>query len=150
MGQYAVQFAKLAGLRVISTASAKNIDFVKSLGADEVFDYNDSEAYKKILDATGGTLKYALDCISEGTTPIQVTKSFGSSGGTVVTLLPYKEGTTREDVKIARVLAYTVLGKVSAKRITQFFRLIAIIILGHRQLGAPCVSGTLRKWKGLC
>jgi len=111
MGQYAVQFAKLAGLRVISTASAKNIDFVKSLGADEVFDYNDSEAYKKILDATGGTLKYALDCISEGTTPIQVTKSFGSSGGTVVTLLPYKEGTTREDVKITRVLAYTVLGK---------------------------------------
>ncbi|KAF8168615.1 hypothetical protein K438DRAFT_1774675 [Mycena galopus ATCC 62051] len=31
-GQYAVQFAKLGGLRVISTSSEKNIGFVKSLG----------------------------------------------------------------------------------------------------------------------
>ncbi|KAF7348026.1 GroES-like protein [Mycena sanguinolenta] len=46
-GQYAVQFAKLAGLRVISTSSAKNIEFVKSLGADEVFDYANALSAKK-------------------------------------------------------------------------------------------------------
>ncbi|KAJ7839262.1 chaperonin 10-like protein [Mycena olivaceomarginata] len=70
-GQYAVQFAKVAGLRVISTASPGNIDFVKSLGADEVFDYADSKTPKRIAAAAGGTLKYAVDCISEGMTPNQ-------------------------------------------------------------------------------
>jgi len=40
VGTFAVQFAKLKGARVIGTASKKNHDFLRSLGADEVIDYN--------------------------------------------------------------------------------------------------------------
>jgi NADPH:quinone reductase-like Zn-dependent oxidoreductase len=38
-GTFAVQYAKAVGAYVIATASAKNADLVKSLGADEVVDY---------------------------------------------------------------------------------------------------------------
>jgi NADPH:quinone reductase-like Zn-dependent oxidoreductase len=39
VGSAAVQIAKAAGARVIGTASANNLDFLKSIGADQVIDY---------------------------------------------------------------------------------------------------------------
>ncbi|KAJ6466073.1 chaperonin 10-like protein [Mycena vitilis] len=108
-GQYAVQFAKLGGLRVISTSSPNNADFVKSLGADEVFDYSDSSTAKRISSVTGGTLKYALDCISEKMTPNQVSMSLGREGGTIATLLPYRS--RRNRVETVFILTYSVFGK---------------------------------------
>ncbi|ONH92783.1 hypothetical protein PRUPE_8G195800 [Prunus persica] len=43
VGQYAVQLAKLGNTHVTATCSARNIEFVKSLGADEVLDYKTPE-----------------------------------------------------------------------------------------------------------
>ncbi|KAK7263809.1 hypothetical protein RJT34_31406 [Clitoria ternatea] len=43
VGHYAVQLAKLGNTHVTATCGARNIDFVKSLGADEVFDYTTPE-----------------------------------------------------------------------------------------------------------
>ncbi|KAL7124561.1 hypothetical protein ABFS83_14G056500 [Erythranthe nasuta] len=43
VGHYAVQLAKLGNAHVTATCGARNIDFVKSLGADEVLDYNTPE-----------------------------------------------------------------------------------------------------------
>jgi NADPH:quinone reductase-like Zn-dependent oxidoreductase len=40
VGHMAVQLARWKGAKVIGTASAKNADFVKSLGADQVIDYH--------------------------------------------------------------------------------------------------------------
>jgi NADPH:quinone reductase-like Zn-dependent oxidoreductase len=39
VGSYAVQLARWAGARVITTASARHHDFLRSLGADQVIDY---------------------------------------------------------------------------------------------------------------
>jgi NADPH:quinone reductase-like Zn-dependent oxidoreductase len=39
VGSVAVQIAKARGARVIATASAKNADFVRALGADEIVDF---------------------------------------------------------------------------------------------------------------
>ena len=39
VGHYAVQLAKLGNTHITATCGARNIDFVKSLGADEVLDY---------------------------------------------------------------------------------------------------------------
>ena len=37
---FAIQFAKYLGAHVITTCSAANVDYVRSLGADQVIDYN--------------------------------------------------------------------------------------------------------------
>ena len=43
VGQYAVQLAKLGNTHVTATCGARNMDFVKSLGADEILDYKTPE-----------------------------------------------------------------------------------------------------------
>ncbi|KAI5058427.1 hypothetical protein GOP47_0026597 [Adiantum capillus-veneris] len=43
VGLYAVQIAKLGGAHVTATCGARNIELVKSLGADEVLDYKTPE-----------------------------------------------------------------------------------------------------------
>lgn len=110
MGQYVVQFAHLAGLRVIATASPRNFDLVKSHGADLVFSHSDPETVNKIKEATGGKLKYAVDCISEGETPKQVTQAISDEGGAVSCILPYES--PRKEVKVTCILAYHIFGKV--------------------------------------
>jgi NADPH:quinone reductase-like Zn-dependent oxidoreductase len=39
VGVFAIQFARLAGAQVIGTASARNSDFIRELGADQIIDY---------------------------------------------------------------------------------------------------------------
>lgn len=43
VGGFAIQIAKAMGAHVITTASARNIDYVKQLGADEVINYKETE-----------------------------------------------------------------------------------------------------------
>jgi len=50
VGSYAVGFAKAAGATVIGTCSARNFDYVKNLGADDVRDYN-VDGYLDDIDA---------------------------------------------------------------------------------------------------
>lgn len=63
LGSAAVQLAKLMGAKVTAVCSTRNIDFVKSIGADEVIDYtktsiiNLNEKYNVIYDSVG-TLLY--------------------------------------------------------------------------------------------
>ncbi|KAI0057235.1 zinc-binding oxidoreductase ToxD [Artomyces pyxidatus] len=108
VGQYVVQFAKLAGLRVLATASKRNFELLKSLGADEVFDYNEPDVAQKIRAATGGQLKHAVDTISEGATPNLVAGALSEDGGVAAVILPVKE--SYPNVKAVHSLAYQLLG----------------------------------------
>lgn len=94
VGQYAIQFAKLGGLRVVTTASSRNFDLVKGLGADSVFDYRDESVVEKIRAVTDNTLDIAFDTISGGKTPTQVTGAIGDKGGRVAIILPYESPRT--------------------------------------------------------
>ncbi|KAH8108649.1 dehydrogenase [Phellopilus nigrolimitatus] len=109
VGQYTVQLARAGGLRVLATASPRNFDLVTSLGADRVFNYADADVSAQIKAATGGALRHAVDCISEGETPRQVEQALGDGGGFVSATLPYEA--TRTDVQHSFVLAYMLLGK---------------------------------------
>jgi len=74
VGVFAVQLARWAGAHVIATASARNQDFLKQLGADETIDYTTTrfdEAVQNVdvvFDMVGGdTLKRSLQVVkSEG------------------------------------------------------------------------------------
>lgn len=51
VGICAIQLAVTAGYEVISTCSPKNFSLLRSLGASEVFDYNDPKAVENIIKA---------------------------------------------------------------------------------------------------
>jgi NADPH:quinone reductase-like Zn-dependent oxidoreductase len=87
VGMLAVQFAKLSGFKVITTASSRNYELVKSLGADIVIDYNDSQVVEKIRQASNGKLKYVFDAVvSNGSTELAA-EALGVDHGEIVTVL---------------------------------------------------------------
>lgn len=65
VGSLAIQIAKKLGLHVTTTTSTKNIDFVRSLGADEVIDYTAEKLDDKprdfdaVFDSLGGDSELA-------------------------------------------------------------------------------------------
>ena len=119
VGQYAIQFAKLGGFRVITTASPKNFNLVKDLGADEVFDYGDESVVENIRAYTSNALEIAIDTISEGKTPKQVTGSIGSKGGKVAIILPYVS--PRSDVEVKFSLVPELLKRVRSLSLLVLF-----------------------------
>jgi NADPH:quinone reductase-like Zn-dependent oxidoreductase len=50
VASFAIQLAKYLGARVITTASAGNLDYVRGLGADEAIDYNAADFTKVVKD----------------------------------------------------------------------------------------------------
>ncbi|KAJ4387781.1 hypothetical protein N0V93_008383 [Gnomoniopsis smithogilvyi] len=63
-GILGIQFAKLSGLTVITTSSPRNFDYLKSLGADAVYDYHEDieSLARKIKESTNNKLTLAWDC----------------------------------------------------------------------------------------
>ncbi|KAK4140593.1 uncharacterized protein C8A04DRAFT_39748 [Dichotomopilus funicola] len=90
-GTSAIQLLKLAGYRVIATASARNFELAKSYGADEVFDHSSPTVAADIRAATRNGLKYALDCITTPETTRLCYAALGRSGGRYVSLDPFSE-----------------------------------------------------------
>lgn len=66
MGCNAIQLAVAAGYEVVSTSSPKNFDLLRSLGATEVFDYNDPCSVDKIVKFMEGRECAGALSIGEG------------------------------------------------------------------------------------
>ncbi|KAI9891083.1 MAG: hypothetical protein M1814_003282 [Vezdaea aestivalis] len=111
MGTFAIQIAKLSGLKVVTTCSERNFDLVKKLGADEAFDYSDPEVGQKINKATGNQLQYAFDCIvSESSVAICYAALSTASPAHYTSLLGKKTG-PREIAYSGATMAYTCVGE---------------------------------------
>jgi NADPH:quinone reductase-like Zn-dependent oxidoreductase len=80
VGSFAVQFAHLQGARVVATAAQENTAFVRSLGADEVIDYEQTS-----FEAVAHDIDIVLDTLGAETQDRswQVLKA----GGVLVTLI---------------------------------------------------------------
>src|ERR1700683_5590495 len=107
-----IQLAKLSGLTVIATASPKNNEYLKSLGADYVFPYSDPNTPAEIRKLTDGKLYLGYDTISEKGTTQLVIDAFGSDSDIpigkkkeVVNVLPVQDGEL--DAKAKSVTRYT-------------------------------------------
>jgi NADPH:quinone reductase-like Zn-dependent oxidoreductase len=50
VASFAIQLAKYLGARVITTASAANLSYLRDIGADEVIDYNTTDFTKVVSD----------------------------------------------------------------------------------------------------
>ncbi len=79
VGLFAVQFARRKGAQVISTASTRNVDFVRSLGAETVIDYTQTQVadvvhdVDLVFDTVGGSaLAGVLPTLKRGGTLITI------------------------------------------------------------------------------
>ncbi|KAK7421197.1 Zinc-binding oxidoreductase alcohol dehydrogenase [Neonectria punicea] len=166
-GALAIQFAKLSGLEVITTASPKHFDDVKSLGADAVFDYNSETVIQDIKNATKGQLKYALDTISKESSAKITVGAFSDDGGIYTTLLPLPAeliASINDKVTAKFTLAYSAVGEAFefgqpfAANLNDFafaskFWILAERLLGEGRIkvhkpsvndGGPGLSGALK------
>jgi len=123
---FAVQLAKHIGAKVIATASANNLGYVKSLGADQVIDYNaqDFTTIGPICDVVFDTVGGAA--VRAGS--YKVLKPHGK----LVWIAPAPEGPARADVEtlkpdvkrdrahLERMLALVASGAVRAPTIVRY------------------------------
>jgi NADPH:quinone reductase-like Zn-dependent oxidoreductase len=73
VGAYAVQLARQAGLRIVATAGSADLDYVRGLGAEKVFDYRKDRFEESVsgvdivLDTVGGlTQEKSLRVLKRG------------------------------------------------------------------------------------
>jgi NADPH:quinone reductase-like Zn-dependent oxidoreductase len=99
VGHIAVQIAKWKGAYVIGTASARNADFLREIGADEVVDYHATpfedvvQPVDVVLDCVGGLAERSLKVLKPGGFLSWITSGFAPeriaelgirAGGTLV------------------------------------------------------------------
>ena len=100
VGQSAIRLAAHAGYKIVTTASPRNFDLVKSLGASAVFDYHAADVVAQIKAVTGNSVKKALDAAGSGKdSQGNTAEALGPSGGKVVGLNPLQsEESERKEV----------------------------------------------------
>jgi NADPH:quinone reductase-like Zn-dependent oxidoreductase len=119
VGMLVIQLAKLSGLTVITTASPRNHEYLKSLGANYVLPYNDPNTPAEIKKITNGQLYLAYDTISEKGTTQLVIDALGcdpdipaSKKKEIVLLLPPGELDEKANSVTRHLLqTYTLFGK---------------------------------------
>jgi NADPH:quinone reductase-like Zn-dependent oxidoreductase len=79
VGHFAVQFARVAGVRAIGTGSGRNRDFVLGLGADEFVDYTSEDVADTVSD-----VDVAFDTVGGDVTATLVPTL--REGGVIVTI----------------------------------------------------------------
>ena len=122
VGSFAVQLARHQQAHVIATTSAANIDFVKTLGADDVIDYRITS-----FETVVGEVDVVLDTVGGNTRD----RSWGilRKGGRLVTIAADAEG-----VKEQRVHDAFFIVEPNRNQLTDISRLIDVGVL--RPVGA--------------
>lgn len=96
VGQFALQILKYYGYRnLITTASAKHHDLLKSYGATKTFDYREPEVVEQITTAVSNSdpteqpaIPFVLDCIGSLSGSVEPLSKVAKRGTKVAILLP--------------------------------------------------------------
>ncbi|KAL1861525.1 hypothetical protein Daus18300_008788 [Diaporthe australafricana] len=120
-GILGIQFAKLSGLTVLTTASPRNFEYLKSLGADAVFDYHTptEELAKEIKAQTNNNLTLAWDCSpTPESTRLCALSMSDSQPGVYGALLPVQDETLKSvnpNVSGGFTMGYTIFGEAFSR-----------------------------------
>ncbi len=124
---FAIQLAKHLGASVITTASARNRDYVRHLGADRVIDYNKEDFSKTVsdcdvvFDTVGGDVQIrSYTVLKPGGRLVWIAPApagFRPTRNDVQTLRP---GVARDRAHLGRMLALLDAGAVSPPAITRY------------------------------
>lgn len=94
VGSFAIQLARMHGARITTTASARNLDFVRTLGADEVIDYRAGRFEERVS---------GVDVVFDAVGGDTLARSWGvlKPGGRMVTIAADSESSTDDRVQQA-------------------------------------------------
>lgn len=98
VGSLAIQFAKLHGARVITTAKQCNHDYVESLGADMVIDYQKQSLKEEIQKFDPKGLDVVFDTL--GGKSLQESYAFLKPGGRIVSIVEHPDQTLADKFKV--------------------------------------------------
>jgi NADPH:quinone reductase-like Zn-dependent oxidoreductase len=110
-GSIAIQLAKLSGAKVVTTCSPRNREFVKGLGADEAFDYKDTNCAQNIREYTKDSLHFVMDCFGGTLGSSICAGAMSSKGGRICSIIPGAEYPRPKDVRRTTMLAYKICGE---------------------------------------
>ncbi|KAA1476198.1 GroES-like protein [Dentipellis sp. KUC8613] len=139
VGQFAIQLLKLSGFSpIISTASAKNTDYVKSAGATHVIDYHTTPYASlpaAVKDITSAPVPIVYDAISSEDSQKAAWALLAPRGSLVVTLQPSAAvGKPGEEAEEGRRVAH-VFGNVNAPVNTAFGDVLYAALTGLLESG---------------
>ena len=85
VGGYAIQFAKICGARVFSSASSSNAAYLKELGVDRFIDYRNESVSEVLKTEVPDGLDVNFDCVGGKT--LSESYSLVKSGGALVSIV---------------------------------------------------------------
>lgn len=113
VGSNAIQLARAAGYRVITTASPKNHDRMRRLGADAVFDYRDPAAAARIVEAIGGSTVAGILAVAVGSAE-PCRRIARATGATRIAMasppVSFYDQPRRRGLSLARIRLFLTLG----------------------------------------
>lgn len=122
IGSLAIQIAKMHGAYIAATASPETLEFVKSLGADEVIDYTSQNFedivhdYDAVFDTVGGeTAQKSLHVLKKGGVAVSMAGQFDESEAEKLEVMALTQNTKTETPKLERIAQLVDTGKLKAE-----------------------------------
>lgn len=108
VGSNAIQLVRAAGYDVVTTASPKNFEYVRKLGAREVLDYNSPSIQQDLIKALQGKeIAGILDCIGGVALKVSVNVLQQLRGKGVIATTKYGIENPPEGISIGRIFGIT-------------------------------------------
>ncbi|GFF34473.1 zinc-binding alcohol dehydrogenase domain-containing protein cipB [Aspergillus udagawae] len=143
VGSNAIQLAVAAGYEVITTASPKNFDYVRRLGASEVFDYSSPTVTKDIVHAAKEkVLAGAIDCIGVSATAACVDILSKSQGKKFVATVKGGFASPPDGIEVKHIFGTTLKDNFVGKAVFEDFLPRALQSGAFVPAPEPVVVGT--------
>lgn len=117
VGGNAIQLARAAGYRVVTTASAKNHERMRRLGAEAVFDYHDPDAANRIIDEVGGSAVAGILAVATGSAEpcLRIARATGATQIAMASPpVSFYDQPRRRGLSLARIRLFLKLGTRTA------------------------------------